>query len=169
MNVVKMGAQFESPNQMIEMTINAVTTSVGTCSRVSQSRIAMHYRFERGLCPRNRKGGEAPLRGLRLVEEFFADAVGVVPDVRLEEAELLVDLELRDERLHLRVVEIAGDGRVAREEVVVHEVTDVHGKARRPAGGLAPEVDLLGEIDALAAQHHLVGDRLPGDDRVHVA
>src|SRR5205085_1142848 len=128
-----------------------------------------------------------------VVKKLLPDPVGVVPEVGLEEAELLVDLELGDEcvdllvgqagqhldgflvsdlddvwrqlgdvrhDLHralrlvvpdvdgvlLRVVEIAGDRRVLRQEVVVHEVADVNRKAARPPGGLAPEIDLLDQV-----------------------
>src|SRR5215813_15462766 len=107
--------------------MSAATTRVGTCKRVSQSRIASRLsRFERGLCPRSRmvwgrqegarrqprddrrKGAKPPPSPAKPpseseIKEFFADAVGMVPDVRLQEAELLVDLELGDQRVDLLV------------------------------------------------------------------
>src|SRR3989442_2186069 len=64
--------------------------------------------FERGLAGAPSRGGgfgrgpSLPPR-LRPVEELAADPVRGVPDIRLEEAELLVDLDLGDERVHLLV------------------------------------------------------------------
>src|SRR5712691_1259680 len=172
-------------------TISAIAPIVGKCSLVPHSRWFMAA-FERGLCPRNLplRGeasavGRSPPPRLHPVEELAADPVRAVPEVRLEEAELLVDLELRDERVHLllgqavehpdgllvgdldhvrrqlgdllddldrargpvvpdvhrvplRVVEVSRDRRVLLEELVVHEVADVHREPCRPARGLPP-------------------------------
>src|SRR5207247_7378694 len=146
--------------------------------------------------PREPDATEAP-PGLHLVEELAADPVRGVPDLRLEEAELFVELELDDERVHLlvgqagehpdglpvgdldhvrwqlrnllddlhrarglvvpdvhrvplRLVEVARDRRVFLEELAVDEVAHVDREPRRAASGLAPEVDVLGAVHAVA-------------------
>src|SRR6266536_3552494 len=169
--------------------MTASAASVGRWSRLAQSRALTPGG---SLAHRVRRESRS-----RPVEELAADAVRAVPDVRLEETELLVDLELHDQRLDLllgqpgehphrllvgygddvlgelgdlgddlhgagrlvvpdvdrvllRLVEVSREGGVLLDELGAGEVADVDGEARRAPGGLPPEVDLLGEVDALA-------------------
>src|SRR6266542_2240236 len=103
MKVVKMGAQLLSPNQMSEMTIHTKTEvelrTVTTSCTTLRAR-----RARKAASPRTRASSTAAATAtvgawrrssarpdrLSAIEELATDALGVVPDVRLQEAELLV-------------------------------------------------------------------------------